>query len=362
MIGIIFSNNLNTCPYIDKYIDTFERLGVEYEVILWNREQIEVNYPSNYKVYNMPSDIYGAKWKKIRGFYGFRKFIIHAIRTEKYEKLIFLTTFTALMCYGLTQHKYANKYIFDFRDLGFEYNRLYRKCVKRIIDKSYFTCMSSPGFATVFQLKNYIMAHNFRYKDLRDQINQIKEKSGQIVLLHIGITRGEAYNKRLVDIFGGDDRFVVYIVGSGNDTDTFMSYVEPYSNIIVQGRYDNEDKSELIAKADMLLYYYPSDFNCNRALANKYYDGLIYKKPLIGNINTYSGKRLQRKGLGISLDLSDDKVADKIYSYFKKLDQKFFLDSVKKELDRVMKEDEVYIKKMEEFALGSEKSIYQTID
>ena len=51
-------------------------------------------------------------------------------------------------------------------------------------------------------------------------------------------------------------------------------------------------------------------------------------------------------------------MADKIYSYFEKLDQRDFLDSAKKELDRVIKEDKVYIKKMEDFALGSGKSIY----
>ena len=83
MIGIIFSNNLNTCPYIDKYLDTFTRLGIDFEVILWNRESIDVNYPSNYKVYNLPSDIYGAKWKKVKGFYGFRKFVHKQIRERE---------------------------------------------------------------------------------------------------------------------------------------------------------------------------------------------------------------------------------------------------------------------------------------
>lgn len=350
MIGIIFSNNLNTCPYIDKYLDTFTRLGIDFEVILWNRESIDVNYPSNYKVYNLPSDIYGAKWKKVKGFYGFRKFVHKQIRESKYDKLIFLTTFTALLCFKMTQSKYSKKYIFDFRDLGFEQNRLYRKMVKKIIDHSYFTCMSSPGFAPVFKLKNYVMAHNFRYKDLLLQTDSVKKKSSKLMLLHIGITRGEEYNKRLADVFGGDERFCVYIIGSGNDTPTLKEYVKKYDNIVVQGRYDNKQKAELISKADMLLYYYPCDFNCNRALANKYYDGLIYKKPLIGNINTYSGKRLENRGLGISVDFETNTVADTIYTYYNNLDQELFLKNVKKELNTVIKEDNLYIRKIEEFA------------
>lgn len=350
MIGIIFSNNLNTCPYIDKYLDTFNRLGVEYEVILWNREPINFDYPQNYKVYNLSSDIYGAKWKKIKGFYGFRKFIHKQIRSCKYDKLIFLTTFTALMCFKLTQFKYSHKYIFDFRDLGFEYNLLYRKIVKKIIDHSYFTCISSPGFAPIFQMENYIMAHNFRYKDLLLQADSVKNKSKRIRLLHIGITRGEDYNKRLIDVFGGDERFYIYIIGSGNDTPELKEYIKNYDNIIVQGRYNNKQKAELISKADMLLYYYPCDFNCNRALANKYYDGLVFKKPLIGNKNTYSGKRLENRGIGISVDFETKNVADEIYTYYNRLNPEIFLENVKKELNHVIKEDEEYIKKIEDFA------------
>ncbi|MCI9136004.1 MAG: glycosyltransferase family 4 protein [Lachnospiraceae bacterium] len=354
MIGIVFSNDLNTCPYIDKYLDVFHRMGTAYEVILWNREGRTKTYPSNYRVYDVSADIYVPKWKKIGGFYGFRKFLRRTIKENSYDKLIFLTTFSALMCYGLTRNQYRGKYIFDFRDLSFEQNRCYRKLVKNVMENSYFTCMSSPGFAGVFQIKNYVMAHNFRYKDIekKDEITAAGEKlKEKITLLHIGITRGEAYNKRLADVFGNDERFEVYIVGSGNDTADFQNYIEKYDNITVKGTYDNEEKVKLIAKADMLLYYYPCDFNCNRALANKYYDGLIYKKPLIGNKNTYSGRRLQKKGLGISLDLTSESFADEVSAYYKDINLDLYEKNVQKELKSVISEDEIYIKKIEEFAI-----------
>lgn len=70
------------CPYIDKYLDVFNQTGINYEVILWNRENIEVQYPPNYNVYNMPSDIYGAKWKKIKGFLRFRNYIRKTIKEK----------------------------------------------------------------------------------------------------------------------------------------------------------------------------------------------------------------------------------------------------------------------------------------
>lgn len=350
MVGIVVTNDLNTCPYIDKYIEVLNDLNIAYEIIFWNRDGNTTKFLSNYVVYDIRAKLDVAKWKKIKGFYNYSKFLNDIIQKKRYDKLIFLTTFSALMCYKLCINRYKNKYIFDFRDLSFEKNIIFRKIVKKIIENSYFTCFSSPEFAKLFKINNYLMAHNFRYKDInKNRLITFKKNKKIINILHIGITRGEKYNKRIADIFGNDIRYKLYIIGRGNDTPSFLEYIKKYDNIIVKGTYDNNEKSELINNADILLYYYPCDFNCNRALANKYYDCLIYKKPLIGNINTYSGKRLQDKGLGISLDLDDNEVANNIFKYYMELDAIKFIDSINKELTTILAEDKNYLEKIGEF-------------
>ena len=353
MIGIILSNNLNTCPYVDKYLYVFNKRGISYELVLWDRDGSQKKFPANYRVFDVQSNVDVPKWKKIFGFCRFARFVYNTIKIRKYEKLIFLTTQTAVMCYFLTQKKFKRKYIFDFRDLSFEQNSLYRKLVKKIIDNSYFTCMSSPEFAKVYGIDSYFMAHNFRYKDLANStsVNSvIRQKTSKITLLHIGISRGEQYNNRLVEIFGNDERFEICIVGRGSDTDSFVQIASRYSNITVKGTYNNEEKESFINKADMLLYYYPCDFNCNRALANKYYDCLIYKKPLVGNINTYSGGRLKDKGLGISINFDSNTCADEIYDYYVNLDYDNFINNITSELNAVLEEDKIYLNKIQEFA------------
>jgi len=201
----------------------------------------------------------------------------------------------------------------------------------------------------VLEIDNYVMAHNFRYSDMDKKIEKMEINRDVINLLHIGITRGESYNKKLADIFGNDKRFEVNIVGSGNDTETFKDYTKNLSNVNVVGTYNNEEKNKYISNATMLLYYYPCDFNCNRALANKYYDGIIYKKPLIGNINTYSGKRLSDKGLGISLDIDDENFADKLYEYISNLNSSEYINSANSEMKNILEEDSVYLDKIAVF-------------
>lgn len=350
MIGIIFCNDLNMCPYIDKYLSVFDELNVDYEIIIWNRMGGERVFPDNFKVYNEQSDIYASKIKKIGAFYRFGRFLNRTIKGGKYDKLVVLTTLPGILCYKTLIKKYRKKFIFDFRDLGFEKNCIYRNLVKKICKASFFTCISSPGFREILGENNFVIAHNFRYKDIENKVKTIQQPKERINLLHIGITRGEDYNKRIADIFGNDERFQINIVGSGNDTETFLKYVQQFSNISVVGRYDNIDKQTYIKNADMLLYYYPCDFNCNRALANKYYDGLIYKKPLIGNIKTYSGKRLQEKGIGISLDLADSNFANKVYDYMSHLNYDEYLHAAEDEFSNVLLEDKLYLARIEEFA------------
>ncbi len=350
MIGIIFSNNLNTCPYIDKYLDVFNHLGISYEVILWDRDGSQSKYPQNYHVFNERQNVDLPKVRKILGFYNFMRFTYKNIISRKYDKLIFLTTQVALICFPLALASFKKKYIFDFRDLSLEYYGWYKIIVKQIIKNSFFTCMSSPEFARVLNCNTYVMAHNFRYKDINNRSKQITILNQRITLLHIGITRGEEYNKKLVDIFGGDERFYLYIIGRGNDTESFINLAKKYSNVVVQGTYNNEEKQLYISKSDLLLYYYPCDFNCNCALANKYYDCLIYNKPLVGNINTYSGRRIQERGLGISVDFNEDNCADKIFNFYNQYKKEDFIRNITKELSAVLEEDRIYLDKIKEFA------------
>lgn len=348
MIGIIYCNDLNMCPFIDKYIDSLERNQCDYKVILWNRNGIRKKYSEKYIIYNHKSDLYMSKWKKIYEYYGYYCFINKEIKKYRFDKLILLTSLPAILCYFHTRKTYKGRYIYDFRDLSFEKFPLYKIIVRNIIRNSYFTCSSSPGFKDIIREK-VINCHNFKYSDLEKQVYILKEPVGRIKLLQIGMSRGEIFNKQIADVFGNDSRFEINIVGMGNNTSSFLEYVSEFKNIHVLGDYNNEEKAKFIKDAHALLYYYPCSFNNNRALANKYYDGMIYKKPLIGNINTYSGKRVEEKGIGVSVDFNKGGAKEKIYKYFTNFNKETYMKSVDKELNGVIAEDNIYIKRIDMF-------------
>lgn len=348
-IAIILCGDVYNCPFIEKYFDVCKEKSISYDVLFWNRTGVEREYPANYRNFGEKSSIYAQKREKLFSFLKFGKFLRNTIRKEQYDKLIVLTTLPAVLCCGLLARKYRGKYIFDFRDLGFEQNKLFLRCVQKICDRSFFTCISSPGFEEILGDRGLVPVHNFRYEDLKNKKDAADVIANKIHLVQMGVGRGDENNKIIADAFGDDPRFHVTIIGRGNDTPAFVEYTKRYANITVIGAYDNSEKEKYIKEATMLLYYYPYSFNNAKALANKYYDGIIYKKPLLGNIDTYCGKRLMEKGLGISLNLNEKDAADKVYSYISQLDMQAYDVLAEKELAEVLQEDKHYLLKIRDF-------------
>lgn len=348
-IAIILCEDVHTCPYLGKYLDACAAKAVKYDVLHWNRKGEDGEFPANYYGFDEKSSLYAPKWEKLFGFLRFGRFLRKKIRQEKYDKLIMLTTLPAVLCYSLLMGKYRGKYIFDFRDLSFEKNKLFLNCVQKICDNAYFACVSSPGYMEILGQRSLVPVHNFRHEDFESKKDTADAVTDKIHMVHVGVGRGDENNRSIADAFGNDPRFHVTIVGRGNDTPAFVEYAKQYSNITVGGTYDNAEKEKYIKEATMLLCYYPSTFNGAKALANRHYDGIIYKKPLLGNIETYGGKRLMERGLGISLCLKDADAADKVYSYISQLDMQTYNEMAEKELAEVLQEDQQYLQKIHEF-------------
>jgi len=348
-VAIVLCEDVYTCPYLGKYIEACKAKSIEFDVLHWDRIGANQEFPANYYGYDEKSSLSAPKWEKLFAFLRFGRFLRRKIRQEKYDKLIVLTTLPAVLCYGLLMGKYRGKYIFDFRDLSFEKNKLFLRCVQKICDKAFFTCVSSPGFLEVLGQRSFVSVHNFRYEDLKRKKDTAEAVAGKIHLVHVGIGRGDENNRRIADAFGNDPRFHVTIVGRGNDTPTFVEYAKKYANVTVGGTYDNAEKEKYIKEATMLLYYSPCTFNGARLLANRHYDGIIYKKPLLGNIDTYGGRRLMERGLGISLRLEDADAADRVYDYISQLDMQAYNEMAEKELAVVLEEDKQYLQKIVDF-------------
>ena len=74
------------------------------------------------------------------------------------------------------------------------------------------------------------------------------------------------------------------------------------------------------------------------AMGNKYYDGVIFRIPLVCMEGSFMGELCTKNNTGISLDVYRDDFTQVIYDYYVTLDKKEFFENCDKETKRVMSE------------------------
>lgn len=357
MVGIVYIGDIKECPFIDKYIDTFDRANCNYEIIYWDRNN-KNNDEDKIIRYSKKSDVNKSKVAKLKDFFCFRKFVNKNIKEKKYDRLVILTTLTGIMIIDKILKKYRNKYIFDIRDFSYEKNKVFFLLEKFLIKNSRFTCISSEGFKNFLPKHNdYIISHNFRYKDLKcSKKSHLKNGKDKINIVYIGAIRQYNHIKNIIDKFNNDNRFNLYFHGDGSAYKDLKKYLDNInsSNIIMTGRYSNDDKFKLLEKADILNNHYEISTNIKYATANKYYDGLIFKIPQICNKDSYDGIKVEREGIGLSVSLDDSDLKEKILSFYKNLDYNDFTIKCNAVLEKILDEDKEYLNRINRFARKGE--------
>lgn len=357
MIGIICLGDIRYSPYIEKYTDILKNNNSDYEFIFWDRfPQKKIKYDgNNLNIFSYPLSDEVKLTKKIFAFLKFRKYAKKVILQKKYDKLIVLTTLTGIVLFDVLLTKYKKKYVYDYRDASYEYFLGFKTLFKQLAKNSYFTCISSRGFEKILPHGiSYIMAHNFRYKDMQYINKDMKpiNSKDSINVAFIGNLRDKNYILQLIDIFSKDTRFVLFINGGGENLEEVRAYADKFTNVVCTGAYDNEEKKNYINNAHILCYNYPSSFINDNAIANKYYDSIIYKKPMLGNVETYSGKLIEEKGLGISLKLDEENFTNKLFNYYLNINSSMFLENTSMLLEEVLTEDKRYLQMIYKFVMS----------
>lgn len=354
MVGILFVGQIEYAPFVKNYVQSLEKNGESYEFVQWNRSGTTDKGDNDGIVFSMEVSRYDNLIKKVLPYLKFRKFLKKTIKERKYDKLVVLTTQTALMIPEVLLGKYKGKYFFDYRDTSYENVKLYKRLIDAIIKKSYATCISSPGFKEYLtDEKELLIAHNYQKANLENRVSEYKKSENEILKIgYIGYLREYEYLIKWVDVFGSDKRFEFHIHGSGDCVEELRGYSAKYPNVHVYGAYEEKDKMDIVDSFDIICYNYQKSFVNYPAIANKFYDGIIRKKPMFANIETFSGILVDENGLGISLSENESDITDKIYDYYKGFGAKEFEESCDAFLEKVVKEDEHYMLKIEEFIRG----------
>lgn len=320
-IGIIGFGNLNIMQYLYKYTNVLDEQGADYDVLYWNRLGIqeESNFQGNKLCYDVTVNTFQPFYKKIGAFLNYMAFARKTIRKNRYDKLIVLTTPTAMVLWDLLLGKYRGKYIYDYRDITKEYEiGSYKSLVRKLIDRSWITMMSSKGFLSAVQPVNtdkIVTAHNTHRKTQTGirQVSLSVERPLRVAFW--GMIRQVEHNKKLCDLFGNDPRFRVVYHGVGYIRD-LEDYCQGkgYENISFTGGYQLSDIASFAEKTDILHCVYENDRRTQPTLAVKLYDALEYRLPILVAEGSYLAKTV--RNMAGSFALEEYHTADDVYNWY----------------------------------------------
>ena len=119
-IALILPNNVWFCPFASIYSKLFDKFGVKYDIISWNRSgEKEDAIQYNYKLQSRnPFKLWWA-YKK------FASFVKFTVKKNGYDKLIVFTPQSAIFLSDFLKKEFNGKYIFDYRDLSLEQKKIF---------------------------------------------------------------------------------------------------------------------------------------------------------------------------------------------------------------------------------------------
>ena len=321
-------------PYLNFYLEALDGTSTEIHVVTWRRDgerDITLNSDKIFVhefVQNQKDEV--AKRSKIGNFLKYRAFVIHLMEKENFDKIIVLHTLPAVLISDKLIHNYNRRFILDYRDYTYENFAPFKSLIGKLVNSSYATFVSSDAFRVALpNVDKIYTSHNLlvdslAYRDVRSGQDRIHVP---IRIAFWGFIRHEKINEEIVKKLGGDRRFELHYYGREQQTAWNLKALTEscgFTNIFFHGAYLPQDRYDFAEKTDLIHNMYENDPGMQKAMANKYYDGIIFRIPQLCTVGSYMGDRVLRENVGIALNPYEDDFADQIVKYYSQINWKVF--------------------------------------
>lgn len=346
-ILLIGFTKLAYMPYMNFYLSQVLQGDNEVHLLYWNRDlksDIAIDRRVILHEFKQYQEDEVSKVSKIKNFIRYRSNTKKLFAKNRYDLVIVMHTTPAVLLSTILKKKYKKRYIFDFRDLTYERNFLYGAIVKSLVKNSLFTFVSSDAYRDYLPSVDHIYtSHNILLKTInfREVRRQNERHITPLRIRFWGFIRHEKINKKIIDNIGNDNRFELHYHGREQETAQYLKHYckeKHINNVFFNGSYYPEERYDFAKKTDLLHNIYENDKKTDKAMGNKYYDGILFCIPQLCNVGSHMGDLVNEKEVGFQCDPYSTSFADDIYNYYKSLNWKKFDNDCDKEVDRILNE------------------------
>ena len=157
-------------------------------------------------------------------------------------------------------------------------------------------------------------------------------------------------NKELIKKMSVNSKFRMEYWGKSTvDFDEFMKS-KKYSDVQFHGKFVNEEKTSIYKEIDMInAIYGSSGLEVTTAIPNRFYDSIIFKKPIITSKNTYLGTLVEKYDIGLAVDIFNEDIETSITNYIAKFDRTNFIQNCNTALENITEEQKYFSESIRKF-------------
>lgn len=300
-IALVLAGNIWFAPYVRIYTNFFKKAKVDYSIISWNRDGQDqsIGFQYNKKWSNV--DKGGASFF---AYFRYIRFVIKTIRCENFDRLIiFGPQLTILL--GAFLMLYHKRFIIDYRDLSIEQKPGLYQLYSLLTGWSYANVISSPGFKKCLPKRDYFISHNFDFSLLNKGCADTSFNKNEFIdILTIGSIRDYSSNINVVKALANKPNIRMRFVGKGEASLKIEEYCNQneVANTMFYGYYEKKDEPEFISQCTFLNIFYPRVVTHDTAMSNRFYNSLIFRRPMIVTKDTIQGDFVEKYNVGIAIE------------------------------------------------------------
>ena len=352
-IGLILPGAIWFAPFVRNYTRILDTMDVDYSIISWSRDGEDK--PEGFQYKEKPKGGNGsATIKEYRGYVNFVKETVHR---EKYDKLIVFCSQSVCLLADLLLFHYRGKFMIDYRDLSIEQRFGYKQLYSFMLKRSALNVISSPGFKRCLPNLNYIISHNFDETAVRHVLSSENNehdfniKNG-IEVLTIGGIRDYSSNVQVIDGLANKENVTLRFIGRGASAAKLEEYSRnnDVKNVTFKGYYEKQEEPNIVKSSSFLNIFYPRIITHDTALSNRFYNSLLYKRPMIVTKNTTQGEYAEKYGIGIAVDNCNNLVQE--MQHFLTCNYDDYAKRCDNLLRDFLKEQEIFVSSVRKFILS----------
>ena len=315
-VALIVVGNIWYAPYVRIYTKMLDEQKVDYSIISWNRDGRDK--PEGFQYDEKLAVVNGSAG--LSAYMRYVRFVKKTVKREGFDRLIVFGPQIACLL-SLYLLKWKRRYIIDYRDLSIEQKRGFKQLFRFLLGRSYANVISSPGFKKALPKDiQYYLSHNFDIAAVRKALESESETSrlgtGKKVVLTIGGIRDYSSNVEVIKGLANKPGYVVSFVGRGPAAEHLEKFCKEngIENVTFKGYYEKPEEAGYVKEASFMNIFYPRKLSHDTALSNRFYNSLIFRKPMIVTKDTTQGDYAEKYGVGVALENTEG-LAEKLDAF-----------------------------------------------